>query len=155
MRQNTWMLALSAVMVMLLAGCMADLTGTAYSRGEARQAQTVRYGTVKELELVKIEGTQSGIGAATGAAVGGIGGSGLGGGKGTTIYSIAGALGGGLLGNWAEERLTRKQGVNITIQLDNGGYLSVVQEVDPAQNFAIGARVKVLDQGSATRVVLN
>ncbi|MGY0218858.1 hypothetical protein ACWJJH_15940 [Endozoicomonadaceae bacterium StTr2] len=155
MRQNTWMLALIAVMVMLLAGCMADLTGTAYSRGEARQVQTVRYGVVKELELVKIEGTQSGIGAATGAAVGGIAASDLGGGKGSTIYSIAGAIGAGLLGNWAEERLTRKQGVNITVQLDNGGYLSVVQEVDPAQNFAIGARVKVLDQGSATRVVLN
>ncbi len=155
MKRIAWMMAVMAILGALLTGCISDLTGTAYSRGEARQMQTVRYGQVKELELVKIEGTQSGIGAAAGGAVAGMGATNLGGGRGTAIYSIAGALAGGLLGNWAEERMTRKQGVNITVQLDDGGIISVVQEVDAGQNFAVGSRVKVMGQHDATRVVLN
>ena len=153
--ENIKLVAITVLMALFLSGCISDLTGTAYSRGEARQMQTVRYGKVKELELVKIEGTQSGIGAAAGGAVTGIGASNLGGGRGTAIYSIAGALAGGLLGNWAEEKMTRKQGVNVTVQLDDGGTISVVQEVDPGQNFSVGSRVKVMGQNEATRVVLN
>ena len=155
MKYATWMIAIITTFSLLAGGCTTDLTGTAYSHSEARHMQIVRYGTVKELELVKIEGTQSGIGAAAGGAAAGIGASNLGGGKGSTIYSIAGALAGGLLGNLAEEKLTRKQGVNITVQLDSGDVMSVVQQVYPSQNFAVGARVKILEQGSATRVVLN
>ncbi|PJE79451.1 Outer membrane lipoprotein pcp [invertebrate metagenome] len=140
--------------VLLLSGCMSDLTGTSYSREEARQTQQVQFGIVSEIKRVKIEGTQSGIGAAAGGAMGGIAaGSNIGGGSGSSIAAIAGGLAGGLLGNLTEEKLTRKQGLELTIKLDNGTMLSVVQQADPKMPFAVGDEVKVLGQGTKRRVV--
>ena len=152
---NNVQLIAAGIMALLLAGfvgCTSDLTSTTYSRGEARQVQTVQSGTVTGIENVRIEGT-TGIGALAGGAAGGIGASGIGGGKGSAIASIGGALLGGYLGGKAEDELTGSTGVNLTIRLANGDYIAVVQQVDPAMIFRTGDKVIIYGQGDTARVV--
>ncbi|KAA0873958.1 outer membrane lipoprotein [Nitrincola tapanii] len=138
----------------LLAGCaQSTLTGTSYSRGEARSAQSVQYGRVESVVPVVIEGRTDGIvGAGTGAVIGGVAGSNIGGGSGQTLATVLGAVAGGIAGQRAEEMISRRQGLEITVRLDNGNVVSVVQEVDNNQSFGVGQRVRVLGQGSTMRV---
>ena len=99
-----------------LAGCASSNRGDVYSRGEARKEQTVRLATVESVRPVMIEGTKTPIGTVAGGAVGGIAGGGVGHGRGSSIAGVLGAVGGGLAGSAIEEGVTRKQGVEITVQ---------------------------------------
>lgn len=138
---------------LLLGACQSTLTGTSYSRDEVRQAQAVRFGTVVDVQMVQIEGTKSPVGTVAGGAIGGIAGSSVGGGKGSDVAAIVGAVAGGYLGSKAEESMTRAQGVQLTLRLDDGSFLSVVQELDPGVHFAPGDSVKLLSSGGTTRVI--
>lgn len=139
--------------LLLLTGCVTDKTGTSYSQEEARQVQQVQFGTIYQIQLVKIEGSQSGVGAVAGGASGAVAASAIGGGRGSTLSAIVGGVAGGLLGNLAEKKITKKQGVELTIKLDNGTLVSTVQQVDPKSPFSVGERVKILGQGKTRRVV--
>ncbi len=137
-----------------LAGCaQQSLTGQTYSRTEARKVQQVQYAVVEQVTPVVIEGRTDGVvGAGAGALVGGIAGSSIGGGKGSAITSVLGAVAGGVAGQRIEEATSRRQGQEITLRLDNGQMLSVVQEVENGSFFHPGDRVRVLGQGSTRRV---
>lgn len=137
-------------MVALLSACASSKSGDVYTREQTRQAQSVKMGVVESVRTVKIEGTRSGVGTATGAVVGGVAGSTLGKGKGSIITSVLGAVAGGLAGSAAEEGLMRKDGVEITIKLDSGGMIALVQEA--TEQFLPGDRVRVLESGGASRV---
>lgn len=143
---------LLAGLLFMLGGCMSTLTGDSYSRDDARRPQTVQFGMVEYVRPVVIEGTKTGIGAATGAAVGGIGGSTIGGGKGSAVAAVLGAVAGGVAGGMAEEGATKKQGVEITVRLDSGQIVAIVQQVNPAATFNVGDRVRVLTLNGETRV---
>lgn len=138
----------------VLTGCaQSTLTGTSYSRGEARQAQSVQMGRVESVVPVVIEGRTDGVvGAGTGAVIGGVAGHQVGGGTGRQLATVIGAVAGGIAGQRVEEMTSRRQGVEITVRLDNGSMVSVVQEVDQNQIFSPGDRVRVLGQGSTMRV---
>lgn len=151
MRKPTLLITSLAAML-ALGGCQSSLTGDTYSRDEARAVQTVRMGTIESLRPVKIEGTKTPIGAGAGAVVGGIGGSGLGGGRGSTVLAVVGAVAGGLLGAAAEEGLTRTQGVEITVREDDGTMRAYVQEVEPNQVFRVGERVRIMTVNGTSRV---
>jgi outer membrane lipoprotein SlyB len=73
-----------------LTGCASDLSGESYSRSEARTVQRVEYGIIDQLRPVKIEGTKTPIGAGAGAAVGGIAGSSIRGGKTGQVMAVIG-----------------------------------------------------------------
>jgi outer membrane lipoprotein SlyB len=133
-----------------LAGCASSNRGDVYSRGEARREQTVRLATVESVRPVTIEGTRTPIGAVAGGAVGGIAGSGVGHGRGSSIAGVLGAVGGGLAGAALEEGVTRKQGVEITVRLDNGELRAIVQE--ESDKFVAGQKVRLLTSGGVTRV---
>jgi len=83
MRKSVLLVASFSTMAMLLTGCQSSLTGDSYSRDEARRVQTIRMGTIEALRPVKIEGTKTAIGRAAGSVVCGIGGTGLGGRRGS------------------------------------------------------------------------
>jgi outer membrane lipoprotein SlyB len=151
MRKPTLLITSLAAML-ALGGCQSSLTGDTYSRDEARVVQTVRMGTIESLRPVKIEGTKTPIGAGAGAVVGGIGGSGLGGGRGSAVLAVVGAVAGGLLGAAAEEGLTRTQGVEITVREDDGTMRAYVQEVEPNQVFRVGERVRIMTVNGTSRV---
>jgi outer membrane lipoprotein SlyB len=108
----------------------------------------VNYGTVQSVRAVQIEGTQSGIGAVGGGVTGGVLGSMVGGGRGRVLGAVVGALGGAAVGAVAEEGLTKKNALEITVELDTGEILSVVQEAD--LQFSPGERVRVLRANDGT-----
>jgi len=139
--------------MLVLGGCQSNLSGSTYSRDEARAVQQVKYGVVEDVRLVKIEGTKSPVGSISGAAVGGIAGSSIGGGKGQAIATVLGAVAGGLAGSAAEEAITRTQGVELVIRLEQSGELiAIVQEYNPAEVFHAGDRIRVMTVGGTTRV---
>ena len=137
--------------LLVLGGCAQGLGGDAYSRTEARRAMTVQFGTIESVRGVQLEGTKTPIGSVAGAAVGGIAGSSVGGGRGSAVAAVLGAVAGGVAGSALEEGATRTPGVEITVRLDNGQYLAVVQ-ADQGEGFRAGERVRVLRDGGTTRV---
>jgi len=133
-----------------LSGCASSMSGGAYSRDQTGQAQTVEMGVVDSVREVRIEGTKTPIGAGTGAVLGGLAGSNMGSGSGNTAGAVFGAVVGGLAGAAVEEGVTKKAGFEITVRLDSGRMLAVVQETD--EQFHPGDRVRVLTGNGVTRV---
>lgn len=138
------------IAVAALAGCAQGLGGGSYTRDEARREQNVRLGVVESVRPVQIEGTRSGIGPAAGAVVGGVAGSTVGGGRGSTVAAVIGAVAGGVAGQAVEEGTTRKNGVEVTVKLNNGALVAIVQEAD--ETFRAGDRVRILSDGRTSRV---
>jgi len=141
---------LAAATAAVLTGCASSLSGDVYSRDQARNEQSVRLGVVESVREVRIEGTRSGVGPTAGAVIGGIAGSNVGSGRGSQIGSVLGAVVGGVAGQASEQAATGKTGVEITVRLDSGQLIAVVQEADVA--FRPGERVRVLRGSGATRV---
>lgn len=143
--------AVAALAVAMLAGCAPSSSGSVYSRDQARQEQAVRMGVVDSVRQVQIEGTRSGVGPAAGAVVGGIAGSTIGQGRGAAVGAVLGSVAGGVAGQAAEQAGTRKNGVEITVRLDNGNLVAITQEADET-TFAPGDRVRILSGGGVSRV---
>jgi outer membrane lipoprotein SlyB len=139
----------AALSIAALAGCSSQSAGV-YSRGESQSEQIVRMATVESVRTVQIAGTKSPIGALAGAAIGAIAGSSLGGGRGAAVTGILGGVAGGMGGAAAEEGITRQNGYEITVRLDNGELRSIIQAAD--EQFAVGERVRLLSGGGKTRV---
>lgn len=128
-----------------------SLTGDTYRRGEAGAPQSVRTGKITSIRTVTLEGSSTG-GTVLGAVAGGFLGRQVGSGSGQDAATVAGAALGGAAGSHAGRAINNRQGLEITVQLDEGGSLSIVQEVNPRESFAVGERVRVLDNGARARV---
>lgn len=135
--------------VALLAGC-ASQSGSSYSREQTRHEMTVRMGVVDSIRHVTIEGTKTPLGAGAGAVIGGVAGSSVGQGRGSGIGTILGAIAGGVAGSAIEEKATKKDGLEITVKLENGSYVAVTQDAD--EDFKPGERVRILSGDGSTRV---
>ena len=150
---NTTRLSVAVLVIAgisLVSGCASTSSGSVYSARQARQEQTVRLGVVESVRQVTIEGSRSPVGTIAGGAVGGIAGANVGGGRGSTVGSILGAVAGGVAGSVLEERATRKDGLEITVRLENGELRAITQEADEV--FKPGERVRLLSGGGVTRV---
>lgn len=139
-----------SLLSLLIAACASSNSGSVYSRDDTRRAQTVKTGIVESVRQVKIEGTKSPVGTVAGGAVGGIAGSTIGHGRGSAVAAVVGAVAGGIAGSAAEEVITRKDGLEITVKLDGGGLIAIVQEADEA--FKAGERVRIIENGGESRV---
>jgi outer membrane lipoprotein SlyB len=135
-----------------ISGCASSLQGDTYSRDDARQVQTVQYGTIEALRMVIIEGTKTPIGSTTGAVVGGVAASSIGDGKGSVIAGVLGAVAGGLAGSAAEEALTKTQGIELVIHKNSGQTISVVQQYQVNDSFQVGDRVRLMYLNGEIRV---
>ena len=136
-------------LAMLSAGC-TKYSGNTYSGSQVRSAQTVQYGTVVSVQPVTLEEDRPAVlGTVGGGVVGGVLGNMVGGGRGKTLATIAGAALGAAGGYAGEKALTKQNGLEITVELENGQQLSIVQAAD--QQFSPGERVRVLrgSDGSA------
>jgi len=137
----------------ILAGCAnKSASSSVYTFGQAQQEQIVRTGTVVSVRAVTIQDDKSsGAGMLAGGALGGVAGNAVGGGSGRAIATVGGAILGGLLGNTVENQVNRRQGLEITVRLDNGETRVVAQEADVS--FTSGQRVRLISGGGPTRVV--
>ena len=130
--------------------CASSNSGSVYKRDDARKVKTVKTGIVESVRTVQLEGTKSPIGSIAGGAVGGIAGSSVGSGRTGSIVAVIGAVAGGLAGSAIEEGITRKDALEITIKLDGGGLIAIVQEAD--EQFNPGERVRIIESGGTSRV---
>lgn len=149
MRKSTLIAAavLAAVSATSFTGCQSSNSGVVFSHDEALHAQSITLGTVTDVRAGKIEGEQSAIGAVAGGVAGAAIGNLFGGGKGNTLATVGGALGGAAAGAAIEKGITDKNGLQITVQLDNGQTVVIVQEADVM--FQVGQRVRVISRGGA------
>lgn len=143
-------LYLIAFLSVFLAACASSNSGNVYSRDDARKVQTIKTGVVESVRSVKLEGTKSPIGTVAGGAIGGIAGSSVGGGRGSAIAAVIGAVAGGLAGSAIEEGVTRKDGIEITVKLDGGSMIAIVQEAD--EQFHPGEKVRIVENADTSRV---
>lgn len=137
-----------AIIAVYMTGCVSSRSGQVYSRDHARQAQTVENGTVESVKQVQIEGTKTPVGTAAGGVAGAVLGSTVGKGSGRTVATVAGALAGAAAGTMAEEGITRKPGLEIVVNKDNGQTIVVVQEADVM--ISAGDRVRVITAADGT-----
>lgn len=135
----------------------AFITGCAYDRGsgdyrsyEVMGEQTVRFGVVETVRDVRIQPRNTGVGSTAGAFIGGIAGSHAGRGTGEIVGAIGGAIIGSIVGHNIERAGNEVPGVELTVLLDSGKYIAVVQQADEA--FRAGDRVRVLSGRNSTRV---
>lgn len=135
---------------LFMVGCATHTTPSTFNRSEVGRAQTVEMGTVQSVRPVQIQNDSRGVPTLVGAAVGGIAGHQIGGGsRANAVGAIVGAAAGGAAGN-ALARGARN-GVEITVQLENGQTVAVVQDGNPS-DYRVGDRVRVSSDGTTTRV---
>ena len=140
---KTTKIGLLLILIGLVAvGCAPSMSGSTYSRDQARKVQTVHEGEVIMVREVLIEGTKSGLGGLAGGVMGFALGSTVGGGSGKGVARAAGTIAGAAAGGAIEEGATRQKGLEITIKLDNGQVVSIVQAAD--ERFDEGDLVRVL-----------
>lgn len=139
-----------ALSALLLGGC-AYRGGSADYRGyQAYGEQSVRFGVVEAVREVRIDPRETGLGSASGAVLGGIAGSHVGRGSGQVAGAIGGAILGGIIGQDVERSANERRGVEVTVLLDSGRYVAVVQDAD--ESFRPGDRVRILSGRGTTRV---
>jgi len=148
-------LGLAAVVAAMatLAGCAhQSASSSVYTYSQAQREQVVRVGSVQAVRPIVIQKDRSsGVGMVAGGAIGGIAGSTIGGGTGRALATVGGALLGGLAGETIEHQTGRRQGLEITVRLDNGETRVIAQEADV--HIGVGQRVRVISGGGPTRVV--
>ncbi len=119
-----------AALTLALAGCASYGPGTVSPAGVG-QASTVYTGVVTSARQVTIRPDRSVIGTATGAVLGGIAGSEIGGGdKAQTAGAIGGAVLGGIAGNAAGKAVNTRPGYAYIVRFDNGEVKEIVQGAD-------------------------
>lgn len=136
--------------LLLLVGCASSLSGSSYSRSQARTEQQVKLAVVESVRVVEIESTHSGIGTAAGATAGGVAASSVGHGKGSQVAAVLGAVVGGVAGSAIENATTKTRGLEITVKFGDGQLVAITQEAD--EIFKSGEQVRILSGGGVTRV---
>jgi outer membrane lipoprotein SlyB len=139
-------------LVLLTAGCARSLGGRAYDRSDARQAYVVTFGQVASVQPVRIEGEATPLGTAGGAAIGYSLGRVIGSGSTSRVAGAVGGVAGAVAGREVEKAVTAENGLEITVDMDRGGTLLIVQSADV--RFVPGERVRVLrGRGDEARVL--
>jgi len=142
---------MSASLCALALGACAYPQGSGDYRGyQVQGEQSVRFGVIDSVRPVNITPRDTGVGTAGGAVLGAIAGSNVGGGSGQVAGAVGGAILGGIIGNNVERSANEHPGVELTVLLDSGRYISVVQAAD--EQFRPGDRVRVLSGRGSTRV---
>ncbi len=149
--RKTFIISTVAISAVLTGCAQPGLGGSNYSRSQVRGEQSVRLGTVETVRDVQIDAPHEGGGTLIGAALGGIGGSTIGGGsRANAAGAIAGAVLGGIAGQAIEKSQNERKGVEVTVRLEGGKLIAVTQEKD--EEFRIGDRVRILSGQGVTRV---
>jgi outer membrane lipoprotein SlyB len=146
------LVAASAALLLIVQGCASTGSADAYSSSQVQREQTVRLATVESVRAVTIDsGQTSGLGLLGGGAVGAVAGSAIGGGRGSLLTGIIGGIGGAIAGNALEKGVGTKNGLEITVRLDNGDLRAITQAATN-EAFRAGERVRLLTSGGVTRV---
>jgi outer membrane lipoprotein SlyB len=146
---------LGALLALSLLGGCAHPDGNGAARAGAGQALSVRFAVIDSVRPVVLEGRKTPAANAAGSVTSNLGRAVLRGLRapfgGPSASEVVGSGAASAGGAAAEEAMSRQKGVEITVKLDNGEYLAVVQ-ADEGENFQAGERVRLLGDGRQTRV---
>tara|TARA_B100000029_G_scaffold511054_1_gene604038 strand:+ start:2464 stop:2931 length:468 start_codon:yes stop_codon:yes gene_type:complete len=121
-------------------------------RSVAQRMQTVLFATVVSVDKVVIEGDRE-VGAATGAVIGAAAGQSV---SDSDIESGVGGIVGGLVGSAIGSSIgnaaTRKNAIELLLDLDDGKMVSIIQE-ESDYSFMPGQRVKIIKSAGKSRVL--
>jgi len=131
---------------LVVGGCATP----AYYVSPAVPPPSLELGVVENVRPIVFQGPYTGLGALSGAALGGWAGSGIGAGSGNAAAIVGGVLIGSMIGGAAEAEAAKRPGVEVTVRLDTGRMIAVVQ--DAGEAFAQGDRIRVMSDGYRTRV---
>jgi outer membrane lipoprotein SlyB len=124
--------------------------------GQANVEQTIRYGTVVDMEktTVVVKGS-GGSGAQTGATVGAVAGYAAAKGGDEWLGALAGGALGAAVGRGAQNAARKKKGYQLIIKLEGTGQEIGVQVVGKKVDYGVGDRVRMFSgQGGQTEVRL-
>ena len=141
---------IAAAMAVALGACTTT-SPDVVQRGDAQRLANVQDATVLSVRAVTVDGSQSGVGAATGGVLGGVAGSSRSSGKEQAVIGIVGAVAGAVIGNAIERSATREDAVEILLQMRNGDRRAIVQ-AKAGENFMAGDPVVLVTTGGKTRV---
>ncbi|CND37576.1 glycine zipper 2TM domain-containing protein [Yersinia pestis] len=143
-----------ALAATVLSGCANNTaSGDTFTASQARQVQTVTYGSIVSARPVTIQGGNNNVaGAIGGAVVGGFLGNTIGGGRGNSLATAGGAVAGGVAGQGIQSAMNRSEGVQLEIRRDDGSNIVVVQAQGPTR-FSAGQRVIIASDRSGTVTV--
>lgn len=140
-----------AACVLVLGACAPVDSPTTVRAGDAGTVQPVQFGTLTAIRTVEIRPGQTHLGTIAGGALGAIGGSQIGNSTAANIAGgVAGAVAGGAVGS-AIEGSGRSNGLELTVQLDSGETVAVVQP-GQANDFRVGDRVRITGTADNARV---
>ncbi|WP_175849416.1 glycine zipper 2TM domain-containing protein [Burkholderia cepacia] len=129
---------------LLMGGCATQLPNSnQFTSTQSNKVVHTSYGVVEAVRPVQIVENTSGIGMGTGAIAGGVLGSKIGNGRGNILGAIAGAIGGGVIGQTIEKAISKNNGVEITLRMEDTNKLITIREKTD-EKFAVGDRVKLM-----------
>ncbi|MBL0319575.1 MAG: hypothetical protein IPP74_09880 [Alphaproteobacteria bacterium] len=119
---------------LMVSACQREISSGAYSSNHIGEASDTFEGTVISVRQIQVKEADklqdNGAGLATGAVAGGVGGAMFGKGRGSLGAAAAGAILGGLTGAYAQQQLSKQQGMEYIVKLTNGQVMTVVQGLD-------------------------
>jgi outer membrane lipoprotein SlyB len=142
----------TATTVALLLGACSTTSPDVIRPGDAQRLSTVQDAVVLNVRPVVVEGQQQGVGGTSGAVVGGIAGSSIGGRRESMVVGVLGAVAGAVIGNSIERFGTREESVEILLQLPSGERRALVQ-AKGNESFTPGEAVILVSTGGKTRVM--
>ena len=107
-------------------------------------------GVVESVRQVPLPGSSGAVGTIGGGTVGVLVGGSIGGGRGSSAAAVFGTVAGGVAGRAIEGAVTSREGLEISVRLDSGKLLVIVQPEGGA--FKPGERVRVLSGAKGSRV---
>ena len=146
MKEQRWCIGgrvLLLGLALTLAGCASSpSSANTVRRSETGRAHTVQRGEVIYVREVTIEGEAGGAGAVAGGVMGFALGNLAGSGRGRTVARAGGTVAGAVAGNAIERSVTTQTGLELTVELDDGEVIVVIQAADEV--FHLGDTVRVL-----------
>ncbi len=129
--------------VLTMSGCATSPTSAnTVRRSETGVVHTFDRGEIIYVREVTIEGESQGLGAVAGGVMGLAVGNLVGGGRGRDLARITGTMAGAAAGNAIEQAVTTYDGVEVSILLESGELLVVIQAADEV--FRKGDSVRVI-----------
>lgn len=141
---------LAAALAAALTAC-STTNPDVVQRGDAQRLAQVQDATVLSVRPVTVDGSQSGVGAATGGVLGGLAGSSHSGGREQVALGVIGAVAGAVVGNVVERTATREEAIELLLQMKSGERRAIVQ-AKAGETFNPGDPVILVTTGGKTRV---
>ena len=120
--------------------------------GFAGSKTVVEYGVVQQSQIISSQTRSHPLRTVAAGALGGVVGHQFGNGKGQTAMTAAGAVAGAGVSRHRQSQQQVVPQLELTIKMQSGQLIQVVQQVDGSLTFSQGDKVRVLTSGSNTHV---